>query len=343
VSRSAWSATPDTIPGLLSELAARSHEVDALIQQGGIPQNKADVQGLLCGISDFNWRESGSKILPGAICETLTSWAGNFDRGTGQTPLTEFLRYGAAAASGTVTEPYAIQNKFPYATIQLHYARGCSLAEAFYQSVYAPYQLLIVGDPLCRPWANIPEVTVNDAATGDELKAGDVLKGTVALRPAAKLPRPGKVDRFELFVDGLRTDVTNSDDPLQLDTRQYADGDHELRVVGIENSAIESQGRANIPVRFSNYGRTIKFTASPQRVVPAGSKITLSAEAAGVRGVAFYQNFRIVGKFDGEKGEVTVDARMFGEGPVTLSAIGWGAGGVDTCVYSQPIQVMVER
>ena len=40
--------------------------------------------------------------------------------------------------------------------IQVHYARGCSLAEAFYQSVYAPYQLMIVGDPLCRPWANIP-------------------------------------------------------------------------------------------------------------------------------------------------------------------------------------------
>jgi hypothetical protein len=254
------------------------------------------------------------------------------------------LRYGAAAASGTVTEPYAIQIKFPYATIQLHYARGCSLAEAFYQSVYAPYQLLIVGDPLCRPWANIPVVTVHDAATGDELTAGAVLKGKVALRPAARLPRQGpeRVDRFELFVDGLRTDVTNADDPLQLDTTQYADGNHELRVVGIENSAIESQGRAIIPVQFSNYGRSIKFAASPEHIVRAGEKITLSAEAAGVRGVAFYQNYRVIGRFEGEKGEITVDSRMFGDGPATLSAIGWGAGGVDTCVCSQPIQLTIE-
>jgi hypothetical protein len=317
--------------------------VNAVIDQGAIPQNKPDVQGLLCGISDFDWKASGSKILPGAICETLTSWAGNFDRGTGQTPLTEFLRYGAAGASGTVTEPYAIQNKFPYATIQLHYARGCSLAEAFYQSVYAPYQLLIVGDPLCQPWANIPEVTVHDVSTGDELKAGVLLKGKVSLKPAAKLPRRGKVDRFELFVDGLRTDATGADDPLTLDTAQYADGDHELRVVGIENSAIESQGRAIIPVRFSNYGRSMKFTASPERIVRRGEKITLSAEANSVRGVAFYHNYRVVARFEGEKGEVTVDSRMFGEGPVILSAIGWGASGaVDSSVYSAPIQLTIE-
>jgi hypothetical protein len=316
----------------------KSLGVSAVIEQGAIPQNKPDVQGLLCGISDFDWKASGSKILPGAICETLTSWAGNFATKE-QTPLTEFLRYGAAGASGTVTEPLAIQNKFPYATIQLHYARGCSLAESFYQSLYAPYQLLIVGDPLCRPWANIPEVTVAGAA------AGDVLKGKVSLKPSAKLSRPGsgRVDRFELFVDGLRTDATNADDPISLDTTQYADGDHELRVVGIENSPIESQGRAIIPVRFSNYDRSIKFTVSPERVVRLGEKITLSAEAAGVQGIAFYQNYRIVDRFKGEKGEVTVDSRMFGEGPITLSAIGWGAGGaIDTSVYSAPIQLTIE-
>ena len=50
--------------------------------------------------------------------------------------------------------------KFPLPSIQLHYVRGCSLAEAFYQSVSGPYQLLIVGDPLCQPWAVIPKITV---------------------------------------------------------------------------------------------------------------------------------------------------------------------------------------
>ena len=48
------------------------------------------------------------------------------------------------------TEPFAIQAKFPTAFIQAFYVEGCSLAEAFYQSVTGPYQLLIIGDPLCR-------------------------------------------------------------------------------------------------------------------------------------------------------------------------------------------------
>ena len=35
---------------------------------------------------------------------------------------------------------------------------GCTLAEAFYQSVLAPYQLLVVGDPLCAVagWLRLP-------------------------------------------------------------------------------------------------------------------------------------------------------------------------------------------
>ena len=77
---------------------------------------------------------------------------------SGQTPLSEFLRYGAAGASGTVIEPYAIPEKFPSPQIHVHYARGCTLAEAYYQSVHGPAQFLIVGDPLCRPWATIPVV-----------------------------------------------------------------------------------------------------------------------------------------------------------------------------------------
>ena len=83
--------------------------------------------------------------------------------------------------------------------IQVHYARGCTLAEAFYQSVHGPYQLLIVGDPLCRPWADIPQVSVAG------VEPGAVVRGSPdaqAHRHAGR--RSARADRFELFVDGQR-------------------------------------------------------------------------------------------------------------------------------------------
>jgi hypothetical protein len=139
------------------------------IDKGEIPKNKADVQGLLCGVAQFDWNSSRSTIRPGAICENLTSFSGVFTPGFPQTTLAEFMRNGATGSSGTVAEPYAIQNKFPYASVQVHYARGCSLAEAFYQSISGPYQLLIVGDPLSRPWANIAKVQVDGVTAGEKV------------------------------------------------------------------------------------------------------------------------------------------------------------------------------
>ncbi len=121
--------------------------VKAEIAPGVLPQNRPDVQGLMTGYADFNWPPSGSTIRPGAICDNFTSFGAVFDPNAGQTPLSVFLQYGAAGTSGTVAEPYAYQNKFPYPMVQVHYARGCSMVEAFYQAVYSPFQLLVVGDP----------------------------------------------------------------------------------------------------------------------------------------------------------------------------------------------------
>ncbi|MEM8736139.1 MAG: hypothetical protein AAGG44_18055, partial [Planctomycetota bacterium] len=66
-------------------------------------------------------------------------------------------------SSGTVVEPYALQAKFPLPTLYVHYARGCSLVESFYQSVTGPYQLLIVGDPLCQPLSHGPKQTIDES------------------------------------------------------------------------------------------------------------------------------------------------------------------------------------
>lgn len=140
------------------------------IVDGALPEGRDDVAGAMIGSAGFNWADSKSRILPGAICEHLTSTGGVLVEGAGQTPLTELIRSGAVASSGAVTEPFAVQFKFPTPFLHAYYAAGCTVAEAFYLSVAGPYQLLVVGDPLCRPWAVPPAFRVSAAARGTGLR-----------------------------------------------------------------------------------------------------------------------------------------------------------------------------
>ena len=87
--------------------------VAAEILQGTVPLNKRDVQGVMMGTAGFDWKASGSNILAGAICEHFTSFGGVMTRDSVQTPLTEFLRYGAAGSSGASRNRLPFHGSFP--------------------------------------------------------------------------------------------------------------------------------------------------------------------------------------------------------------------------------------
>ena len=77
---------------LLAEL-----KIDAEVVPGDLPRNKPRVQGLMSGVASFDWPATGSVIQRGAICDNLTSFGGDLDPAQVQTPLSIFLRFGAAA------------------------------------------------------------------------------------------------------------------------------------------------------------------------------------------------------------------------------------------------------
>lgn len=105
-------------------------------------------------------------FVPGAIADHLTSFAGHFQE-SAQTKLSEWIRQGATASSGTVTEPYAIWTKFPNARIFLHQRAGLSIIESYYLSVGSPMQLIIIGEPLASPFA--PKITFDFDARPTEV------------------------------------------------------------------------------------------------------------------------------------------------------------------------------
>jgi hypothetical protein len=277
-----------------------------------MPMQARDVMGVTSGIANFGWLATGSKIIPGAICENLTSYGGIM-LAEDQTKLTEFIRYGAAGSSGTVTEPYAVPFKFPHPLIHAHYAAGCSLAEAYYQSVASPFQLLIVGDPLCQPWAKHPEFKV----TG--LTAGQKIKGSVKLQldwNQKKVPLAG----MEIFIDGVMVHRGPIRNTTNFDTRGLSDGYHELRFVAIGASKIQTTGRHVIAVEIDNRGNSVTLSANREKFLETDT-IKLTATANCGDSIELQHNFRSVDKKIGREVEFQVPAKRLGRGPVMVNAI----------------------
>lgn len=309
--------------------------VRAEIVQGTLPQAREDVMGLVAGSAGFDWNSSKSRILPGAICEHLTSCGGMMQENAGQTPLTEFIRHGAALSSGTVTEPYAIAAKFPLPFLHVYYAQGCSAAEAFYQSLLGPYQLLIVGDPLCAPWARRPVVRPPALPSP--------LKGLVEFQPSAEAPEGKSMARFELFVDGLRRAACRDGEKLQLDSATLPDGPHEFRLVAVVADLIQTQGRAAWTAAVDNHGRSVQLKLDGPGDVPLGQPLTLRATAPQAAAIELQHQGRVLGRSDGAEGQFAVDSQSLGLGLAKLCAVAFVAGAKEPAAVSAAASVRVVR
>ena len=286
----------------------------ASVEHGEVPKNKPDVAGATIGTAGFDWAASGSTIAPGAICEHLTSFGGAMSEGDGQTPLTDFIRAGAAGASGTVTEPYAVQAKFPTPFIHWHYAQGCTLAEAFYQSIAGPYQLLIVGDALCSPWKK------RFAVRAEGLAPGSVLKGVARISASATSEDEIAPAGFEVFLDGRRVAVNVPGKVLEFDTTGAPDGPHDLVVASSGTNPIASRATLHIPVVIRNGSGKFRVTA-PSGEWAWDKPLKFSADAPGAKSIVFLQNFREVARIAGASGSVELDPRALGQGPVRIQPV----------------------
>jgi tetratricopeptide (TPR) repeat protein len=292
--------------------------VQGAIVNGSLPEKKDDVAGAMVGSAGVDWGKSGSTILPGAICEHLTSFGGIMLEGAGQTPLSEFLRYGAAGSSGTVVEPMALQAKFPCAFLHLHYARGSSLAEAFYQSLLGPYQLLVVGDALCQPWAKRLSIEVPGVQPGQRVSGQLVLEPRVSDAGNAN----AAADHFEVFIDGKRLVTERASQRFTVDTNAIGDGWHELRVVAIAAGLLETQSRVILPLIVDNRGGSLTLARenTAAREVPFGEPLVVRAKAPNAKSITILHNGRILGTIGGADGTLNVDTRTLGLGPVALQA-----------------------
>lgn len=122
--------------------------------------NKSNVLFYFTGLTTVPNIASNS-FRPGAVADHLTSFGGFLPGGNGQMPITHWLDAGATASYGTVEEPCNYAAKFPQASVLIdQYYRGATVLEAYWKSVQWPGQGLFVGEPLARPFANMPQFSV---------------------------------------------------------------------------------------------------------------------------------------------------------------------------------------
>ncbi len=301
-----------------------------------LPTRGERCAGVMIGTPEFDWGKSGCELLPGAIADNLTSLGGVMNERS-QTKLTEFLRHGAAMSSGTVTEPYAIQQKFPHPAIHVHYTSGLTAAEAFYSSVTGPYQLLMVGDPLCQPYA-IPPIFDLD---GIENNANVPPKIAVQIRsqPSKQISAP---ERFAWMVDGKMNQLFDMTDKLNIAFRPTDIGAHELRLMATAAPPIESKFERSFWVTVGEPREQLQLSAPVQWSMVAKKPLRIALRRGeNTTPIVLKHDSETIASFPADRDFVDIDFNKVGSGPIRLQASTTDSQGRQ--VRSLPIVVEIVR
>jgi hypothetical protein len=316
----------------IESLTRRGHVAQVI--ESAMPKAGEKCAGVMMGTPGFFWAECGAELLPGCIADNLTSIGGAMTTAD-QTKATEFLRHGAAAASGTVTEPYTIPNKFPHPMMHVHYVDGLTTAEAFYSSITCPYQILILGDPLCQPFCKPPRFTM-------ELSKEAIDREPLMIRlKTLESDKTTEPESMQLIIDGVLRSQVAFDPNVRINFAGSDPGAHEIRMVAIASKPIEE--------RFQQ-SRWITCGTSDQQLVIRGPKtwkasdanpltihVEKSPKTSEIRILHDWESVGVVAQ-----GQKTMELPIseLGHGPIRLFAVCTNADGKS--VLSLPFVVDIE-
>ena len=299
----------NTFQAAAEQLTKMGFDVD--ISNSTAPKDQQNILGATLGSPVVNWKSTNSKFVSGALCDNFTSYGGWWAKAS-QTQVSDFLNAGAAGASGTVYEPYTIPAKFPGADLHVHYAKGFSLAEAFYQSVPCPFQLLIVGDPLCRPFARFPSFEVDGLLDRTVVKSNFEIQFT-------NTDSDTPIRHFEIFIDGKLIDTIGEESVFRIELEKLSEGYHDLRAVAVADSPTAATTSKQLEFFVRTKGNSVKLVSN-NKTIKLGMPITIEAIASGNQVVKIIHNSRVVANIkSGSSGEI--DSKLLGQGHSKLCGI----------------------
>ncbi|MGE0478867.1 MAG: Ig-like domain-containing protein [Phycisphaerae bacterium] len=284
-------------------------------QMAILPTGRHDCLGIMTGWASPGIETTDMTILPGSFCDHLTSYAATFDISS-QEKISLWVRRGASGSWGQVQEPCNYAGKFPHARMHVFYHQGLSLGEAVQRSVnYAPFQGLLLGDPLTRPFAYVPTIEVPDAPVGP-------VSGEILINPTGDSPHPTAVIyRFDVLIDGVFRTAVLPDTEIPIDTAALADGWHELRVLGIDSTLVRSTGAWVGPLNVNNRGRFATLSVN-QSSGDLSTPFVFDVAGAGgvIREMRVLHNGRVVAAGAGSSQALLVFGATLGAGDVRVQA-----------------------
>ncbi len=286
------------------------------------PKNRHDVRGAVTG-APWLTLPNGSTYLPGSWADNLTSFGATFDDRS-QIKTTAFIASGAGGSSGTVTEPFATDTKFPHSDIHVHIADGSTHGEAFTKTVKDHTAITFMGDMLAQPYADVPKVTLTGIDTTQKVK------GNITLQAAASLNNPTLatgIKQLQLYVNGkaIGSPLSNATGSFNLDTTQLSDGRHELRVVALNNAKAESSGSSRMIIDVNNRERSVAaagdLTLNAKQVAPLS--VTAHQGDGSVSRIELRHMGRTLGSLNAASGNINLDAAKlaYGDNPIVPVAI----------------------
>ena len=78
---------------------------------------------------------------------------------------------------------------------------------------------------------------------------------------------------------------------------------------------------------MDNHGRRIEAALTSKGPFRSDATIRIAVQSPGSVGIVVIQGSRVVAHFNGEKGEIAIEAKTLGAGPVQLRVAGLGEGG----------------
>jgi hypothetical protein len=309
-----------------------------------LPKSAPDLMGIMAGRAVLNMGDYGL-LRPGSYADHLTSYGAHFHEPS-QTKIIEWLKRGAAATAGTVTEPGStsvptmLWPKFPSARMFHHYASGATVIESLYQATRSPLQILFIGDALCAPWSEPYGLgLINLSSEGDKAISGEAEFMASILGPAMN-PEPA----FMFLLNSRPVMLPGKPSArIKLPGKQLADGYHTLRCIAYGNQNLRSQTFSETGFSINNAGRSVALSGYGQgQKVDLYHPLQFGVSAEGEPGdVAIVVQERIVAQKKYEPGVmISLHPILLGAGPVSFQAVAIYAG--ETAVRSPPLKLQLQ-